>query len=123
MRQLTTTVKAALACAAPLLACSTYYTVERLGEASPIVFYAALAALPTLTVSLAAAVVALASDRRGGLLLGAAALASHCLAFYWQWSGSDKKAPKHRSLRSSSLRQLTPQQWWPRPLREPGRAR
>jgi len=69
MRPVTTTVKAALACAAPLLACSTYYTVERLGEASPIVLYAALAALPVLTISLAVAAVALASGKRGGPLL------------------------------------------------------
>jgi len=69
MRQVTTAIKAALACAAPLLACSTYYTVERLGEASPIVLYAALAALPILTISLAAGVVALASGRRGCPLL------------------------------------------------------
>lgn len=69
MRQVTTTIKAALACAAPLLACSTYYTVERLSEASPIVLYAALAALPILTISLAAAAVAVVLGRRRGPLL------------------------------------------------------
>ena len=48
MPRLSPAIKAAVACVVPLLACSTYYTLERLQNAGPFLYFAASVALPVL---------------------------------------------------------------------------
>jgi hypothetical protein len=68
-------IKAGIAGVLPLLACSTYYTVERVVDAGPW-FYGAAAMAPTvLLIGLAGGASLLASGRRSGLLLWAAGAA------------------------------------------------
>ena len=51
MRTISNAVKAAVACVVPLLACSSYYTVERLGSTSIALSVAASMALPVFLLS------------------------------------------------------------------------
>ena len=53
MRSVSVVVKFAMICALPLLACSSYYTVEHLGAASPFLTVAASLAIPALLLGLA----------------------------------------------------------------------
>lgn len=69
MRSVPTAFKAAVACTVPLLACSTYYTLERVGDASPALYFAAASALPVMLLALAGVTARVAAGRTRGPLL------------------------------------------------------
>ena len=87
MPRLSPAIKAAVACVVPLLACSTYYTLERLQNAGPFLYFAASVALPVLLLGLAGAANLAVSGRRNGALFwfsaGAALVPALFLATIW----------------------------------------
>ena len=66
MRSESPLVKMLIICAAPLLACSTYYTLQQLGDTHIALYIAALIACPMLLLGSAATATLLASDKRAG---------------------------------------------------------
>ena len=80
-------IKAAVLAAVPLLACSTYYTLERLGSAGTVVDLAASLALPVMLLGIAGTVDAAASSprkqRQFRVSVLAVALPALLLAFVW----------------------------------------
>jgi hypothetical protein len=80
-------MKAAILAAVPLLACSTYYTLERLGSAGPALYLAASVALPVLLLGITGTVRNLAAGTKGGAKLWVSGLATVLpallLAFIW----------------------------------------
>jgi hypothetical protein len=75
MPKLSPAIKAAVACAVPLLACSTYYTLERLQNASPFMYFVASIALPVLLLGLAGTASLVASGKQNGALFWTSATA------------------------------------------------
>ena len=66
MRSESPLLKTLIICAAPLLACSTYYTLEQLGDTHIVLYIAALIACPMLLLGSAAATAILSSGKRTG---------------------------------------------------------
>ena len=87
MRPVSVVVKIAIACALPLLACSSYYTVEHLGTASLILAVAASLAIPALLLGIASLAVLVSTGRTTGRQVwGPALLATASvvlLCFVW----------------------------------------
>ena len=73
MRTVPLAVKAALICLLPLLACSSYYTIDRLGPAGTLLTIAASLAAPVLLVSVAGTAVLATAGRASRLALWLAA--------------------------------------------------
>ena len=80
-------IKSAVVVAVPLLACATYYTLQRLENAGPLLYWAASLALPTLLVGLVATACAMVSANKRRIWLWASgltvALPALLLAFVW----------------------------------------
>jgi hypothetical protein len=68
MRKFPFAIKAAVVCAIPLLACSTYYTLERLQNAGTFLYIAASAALPVLLLGFAGTASLVGTGKRTGTL-------------------------------------------------------
>ena len=87
MRTPSFAIKAAVAAAVPLLACSTYYTLERLGNAGPALYFAASLALPIMLLGVVGVVRTSASGykKRSQMWVAglAVALPAFLLAFIW----------------------------------------
>ena len=87
MRTSSIALKAAVVVSVPLLACSTYYTLERLGSAEPALYFAASIALPIMLLGLVGIVRTLTSGTRRHSLLWisglAVALPALLLASIW----------------------------------------
>ena len=82
-----TAVKIAVACALPLMACVSYYTVERLGSSNLLVSVAASLALPVLIASVAVAVDRITTVKPANWELwvsaGLAAVSATFLGYVW----------------------------------------
>jgi hypothetical protein len=76
MQKRSPVVKFALALAVPLLACSTYYTLERIESASAWTYLAALIAPALLLIGAIGGAAALGADKPKRALLWAAAIAT-----------------------------------------------
>jgi hypothetical protein len=87
MHNLSLALKVAVTCAVPLLACSTYYTLDRLGASSTFVVIAASLAWPALLIGLATTASLVLSGKRHGALLWACSFANLVplvfLAYIW----------------------------------------
>lgn len=87
MLRLSPAIKAAVVFAVPLLACSTYYTLEHLQNAGPFLYFATSVALPVLLLGLAGVAHLAASGRRTGaifwLSVGAVLVSALFLANIW----------------------------------------
>jgi hypothetical protein len=87
MRTFSFALKAAIVIAVPLLACSTYYTLERLASAGPALYLAASVALPVLLLGLVGTVRTVGAGKTKGLQLWisgfAIAVPALLLVFIW----------------------------------------
>ena len=87
MLPVSTTVKVAVACALPLIACASYYTVEHLGSSNLLVSVAASLALPVLTASVAITVERITTVKHANWQLwvsaGLAAVSAATLCYVW----------------------------------------
>ena len=81
VRTLSFAIKLALASAVSLLACSTYYTLERLQNPGSLHYWAVALALPVSLLGLAGTAATLASGTRVGTTLWVSALAFAAPAF------------------------------------------
>jgi hypothetical protein len=80
-------IKAAVVAAVPLLACSTYYTLDRIGNAGPALYVAASLSLPVMLLGLVGTARTVASGNKKRLQIWASGLAvalpAILLAFIW----------------------------------------
>jgi hypothetical protein len=87
MRASSFALKAAIVAAIPLLACSTYYTLERIGSAGAALTIAASVALPIMLLGLTGTVHNIAAGKAKGLQVWVSGLAlvlpACLLAFVW----------------------------------------
>jgi hypothetical protein len=60
------TVKLGMACLTPMLACSTYYALERLNNPSPLLYWSIVLAFPTALLSGAGVAAALGTGKQDG---------------------------------------------------------